>query len=64
MYLLREEARLSLPQIGEVLGGRDHTTVMYGCQKISELLEQDDRLRRQVANLREQISGEKVRVAV
>jgi chromosomal replication initiator protein len=63
MYLLREEAQLSLPQIGEVLGGRDHTTVMYGCQKIGELLERDERLRRQVAGLREQLYGEKIRVA-
>ncbi|MCL5429002.1 MAG: chromosomal replication initiator protein DnaA [Chloroflexi bacterium] len=62
MYLLREEARLSLPQIGEILGGRDHTTVMYGCQKIGDLLEQDERLRRQVAGLREQLYGEQVRV--
>ena len=62
MYLLREEARLSLPQIGEVLGGRDHTTVMYGCQKIGGLLEQDERLRRQVAGLREQLYGEQVPV--
>ncbi|HLE73183.1 MAG TPA: chromosomal replication initiator protein DnaA, partial [Anaerolineales bacterium] len=62
MYLLREEAKLSLPVIGELLGGRDHTTVMYGCQKIGELLERDERLRRQVAVLREQLYGEKVRV--
>jgi len=64
MYLLREEARLSLPQIGEVLGGRDHTTVMYGCQKIGELLQRDERLRRQVVGLREQLYGEKVRVSL
>lgn len=62
MYLLREEARLSLPAIGEVLGGRDHTTVMHGCQKVAELLERDDRLRRQVSSLREQLYGERVRV--
>jgi chromosomal replication initiator protein len=30
MYLLREDAHVSFPQIGEVLGGRDHTTVMCG----------------------------------
>jgi len=59
MYLLREEARLSLPTIGELLGGRDHTTVMHGYEKISELLETDERLRRQVSELREQLYGER-----
>jgi chromosomal replication initiator protein len=58
MYLLREEAHISLPQIGEVLGGRDHTTVMYGCNKISDLIEQDDRLRRQVVDIRDKIYGQ------
>jgi chromosomal replication initiator protein len=57
MYLLREEANISLPQIGEALGGRDHTTVMYGCEKISDLLEQDDRLRRQVIAIKDQLYG-------
>jgi chromosomal replication initiator protein len=55
MYLLREESNFSLPQIGEALGGRDHTTVMYGCDKISDLLERDDRLRRRVVEIREHI---------
>lgn len=58
MYLLREEANMSLPQIGEVLGGRDHTTVMYGCDKVSDLLERDDRLRRQLVDIREHLYGE------
>ena len=58
MYLLREEANVSLPQIGETLGGRDHTTVMYGCEKVADLLERDDRLRRQVIELREHIYGQ------
>jgi len=55
MYLLREESNISLPQIGDALGGRDHTTVMYGCDKIADLLERDDRLRRQVIDIRERI---------
>ena len=59
MYLLREEANISLPQIGNALGGRDHTTVMYGCEKIADLLERDDRLRRQVVDIREQLYGNK-----
>jgi chromosomal replication initiator protein len=55
MYLLREETSASLPQIGDQLGGRDHTTVMYGCDKISDLMETDDVLRRQVLALREKL---------
>lgn len=57
MYLLREEANISLPQIGEALGGRDHTTVMYGCEKIADMLERDDRLRRQVIDIKEHLFG-------
>jgi chromosomal replication initiator protein len=57
MYLLREDAACSFPQIGDALGGRDHTTVMYACQKVGDLLERDDHLRRQVIELREQLYG-------
>ncbi len=58
MYLLREEANISLPQIGETLGGRDHTTVLYGCEKVADLLERDDRLRRQVIDIKEHLYGQ------
>ncbi len=57
MYLMREVGNISLPQIGDALGGRDHTTVMYACDKVADLIERDDRLRRQVLQLREQLSG-------
>jgi chromosomal replication initiator protein len=52
MYLLREEIGTSLPQIGALLGGRDHTTVIYGCERIADLLEEDPDLRREVLTLR------------
>lgn len=58
MYLMREETSASLPQIGESLGGRDHTTVMYGCDKIMNLMETDDVLRRQVLLVREKLFHE------
>jgi len=58
MYLLRVEANCSLPKIGEALGGRDHTTVMHACQKVTDMLERDDKLRRQVIEIREQIYGQ------
>ncbi len=35
MYILREEAQLSLKQIGRLLGNRDHSTVIHGCRKLS-----------------------------
>ena len=55
MYLAREELPATFPQIGEALGGRDHTTVMYGVEKISREVEQDDNLRREILALREKL---------
>jgi chromosomal replication initiator protein len=55
MYLMREEGGVSLPQIGNLVGGRDHTTVIYACDKVTDLMETDDRLRRQVLQIREQL---------
>jgi chromosomal replication initiator protein len=63
MYLLREEGKVSLPQIGVALGGRDHTTVMYACDKVADLIERDDRLRRQVIQIRETLFGRGMLVA-
>jgi len=41
MYLCRDMTNLSLPKIGEVFGGRDHTTVIHSCDKINSLLLKD-----------------------
>jgi chromosomal replication initiator protein len=59
MYLMRE-TNLSLPQIGQFLGGRDHTTVMYACEKVTEQLKaeqlkHDDRLERELNQIRERL---------
>ncbi|PKO01570.1 MAG: chromosomal replication initiator protein DnaA, partial [Chloroflexi bacterium HGW-Chloroflexi-5] len=59
MYLLRQEANVSLPQIGQVLGGRDHTTVMYACEKVADMIEKDELLRRQIVQIREQLNGQR-----
>jgi chromosomal replication initiator protein len=42
MYLARELTDNSLPKIGEVFGGRDHTTVIHAHEKISKLLTEDE----------------------
>ncbi len=55
MYLLREETEASLPQIGAYLGGRDHTTVLYGYERIRARVEEDDNLRREVLALKERL---------
>lgn len=55
MYFLREETNASLPQIGELLGGRDHTTVMYSVDKIAQEIEQDDQRRREMLAIKERL---------
>ena len=45
MYLSRDLTEASLPYIGEKFGGRDHTTVIYACQKIQQDMKNDDALR-------------------
>ena len=37
MALAKELTQLSLPDIGDAFGGRDHTTVLHACRKIVEL---------------------------
>ncbi len=55
MYLLREENGLSLINIGEILGGRDHSTVRHGVEKVAQDIERDEGVRREVVTLREKI---------
>jgi len=58
MYLMRKETDASLPQIGEVLGGRDHTTVMYAIDKIASDIETKTDLRKRVVNVKQQLYGQ------
>ena len=44
MYILREDFKISFPTIGEKLGGRDHTTVMHSCEKVTEELKDNPQL--------------------
>jgi chromosomal replication initiator protein len=56
MYLVREETETSLPRIGELLGGRDHSTIIHGCDKIASQIETDEQLRRDWLTIKEKLS--------
>ena len=58
MYLMREETEAPLMRIGEALGGRDHSTVLHGCEKIEREMAENDDFRRDVGALREMLYTE------
>ena len=55
MFLMREETDVSLLRIGAELGGRDHSTVLHACDKITRESAVNDELRREIAAVRELI---------
>ena len=57
MTLARELTQLSLPEIGQAFGGRDHTTVMHACQRVQDLQEADTRVREDYSNLVRILTG-------
>jgi chromosomal replication initiator protein len=57
MYLMRQETEASLLEIGQALGGRDHSTVLHGCDKIGREVEENTALRKDVAVIRQQLLG-------
>jgi chromosomal replication initiator protein len=44
MYLARRLTGMSLQEIGEFFGGRDHSTVLHACKKVEDVLVNDTRL--------------------
>jgi chromosomal replication initiator protein len=58
MYILRHYNEISLPQIGEMLGGRDHTTVMYATKKVDE----DEKLRNRAKKIWDNLYSQAVAI--
>ena len=56
MYLMRHHTDLSLPRIGEEFGGKDHTTVMYSCEKIAQLRDSDPNMAQTLRQLSDRIN--------
>ncbi|WP_072041955.1 chromosomal replication initiator protein DnaA [Nigerium massiliense] len=61
MYLCRELTDLSLPKIGQLFGGRDHTTVMHADRKIRQLLSERRSVYNQVTELTNRIKNSPTR---
>lgn len=59
MYLLKNELGLTLVEIGNLLGGRDHTTVMHGVDKMETLLGNKARVSEDIAGITRQLNGYK-----
>ena len=57
MALSKEMTNLSLPDIGDAFGGRDHSTVIHACKKVDELIQSDSKVAEDVKNLRKQLTG-------
>lgn len=57
MYLCRQRLGTSYPELGENFGGKDHTTVMSAVKKISGLVEEDPRVREQVAHIERKLGA-------
>lgn len=51
MALTKELTTMSLPDIGDAFGGRDHTTVLHACRKVDELLKADPNIKQDYDNL-------------
>ena len=57
MYLLREEANMTATAIGRLLGGKDHSTVLHACNRISSEMDVEPRLRQDVFNIRASLTA-------
>ena len=55
IYLIRTHTNYSLPQIGELFGGRDHTTILHSIEKIKSEIQTSEELRNTIGNLERQI---------
>jgi len=55
MFLLREETKLSFPEIGQKLGGRDHSTVIHACEKIKNEISVDEPLKQELVLIKERV---------
>ncbi|MGB9637623.1 MAG: chromosomal replication initiator protein DnaA, partial [Microgenomates group bacterium] len=57
MYLLRTELNLPLQEVGRIIGGRDHTTVMHAVEKITKLASENVDIREDIEGIKRSLWG-------
>src|SRR5699024_168725 len=55
MYLARELTGASIPKIGAEFGGKDHTTVLHAHEKITKVLEEDPKMKREIEEIKDRL---------
>lgn len=55
MYLLKEEGGLTFVEIGNILGGRDHTTVMHAVEKVSKMLDDSENTKEEIGTIKQKM---------
>jgi chromosomal replication initiator protein len=63
MYLARQLTNMSFEEIGELFGGRDHTTILYACEKIEKRVREDKALAQEIEEIT-QVLNKEVEAAV
>ena len=61
VHLSRQLTSASFAKIGELLGKRDHTTILHSARKIAEQIDEDSQLRQHVEELRQELTAMEVR---
>lgn len=51
MYFMKHKTRMSLKAIGELFGGRNHSTVIYACQTVDDLIDTDTKFAKSIAEI-------------
>jgi chromosomal replication initiator protein len=57
MFLMRQHTSLSLPKIGDEFGGKDHSTVLYSCEKVGDLQKTDPGIAQSLRQLRDRLAN-------
>ena len=55
MYIMREDLKASFPNIGQELGGRDHTTAMHAYEKIKDEIEKNEKIKQDIILIKQKL---------